>query len=159
MADQEKVKIVVGNKYDENHMEAMFEMLDLYMQDPMGKLAPLDDKLKEEIKTGLLKQSNYLFFLAFVDERPVGIANCFINFSTFKAKQLVNIHDFAVSPFFRNLGIGKKLMQFVLDYCRENKFCRVNLEVRHDNYEAQRLYRKLNFEECKPAMYFWEHNF
>lgn len=159
MSVQAKVKIIIGDKLNTAHMNAMFEMLDLYMLDPMGKEAPLEDDLKKKIKTGLLAQNNYLFFLVFVDGKAAGVANCFINYSTFKAKQLINVHDFAVSPCFRRMGIGEKLMQFILDYGHENDFCRVNLEVRDDNLSAQNLYKKLNFKDCKPPMYFWEHNF
>lgn len=153
---KEKIEVIVGDINDEGHVNAMLNQLDLYMQDPMGGHGKLSSELALTIKNGLKQQPNYLFFLAKTDDEYVGLANCFVNFSTFRGKPLVNIHDFAVNPLFRKKGVGKALMDFIFKYATEKGYCKVNLEVRHDNEKAQNLYRKMGFNECRPPMFFWE---
>lgn len=152
----EKIEVVKGDINVYNDAKAMLSMLDLYMQDEMGGAKPLQSNIASKNIEMLKNQSNYVFFLARYNGEPAGVANCFVNFSTFKAKQLINIHDFAVSPHFRRKGIGRAMMQTIFRYARENDFYKVNLEVRNDNYGAQKLYKEAGFEECEPPMYFWE---
>lgn len=152
----EKIEVIVGDIKNVEHQQAMLSQLDLYMRDPMGGQGAMSEKLASEILSGLMVQPNFVFFLAKCNNEFAGFANCFVNFSTFKAKQLINIHDFAVAPQFRNKGIGKELMNGIFNYSLENHFCKVTLEVRHDNPKAQNLYKSLGFSECNPVMYFWE---
>ncbi|MBN1925178.1 MAG: GNAT family N-acetyltransferase [Prolixibacteraceae bacterium] len=153
---REDIEIIVGDIHNESHASAMLEQLDLYMQDPMGDFGKLTSEFAAKIISGLRNQPNYLFFLARVGNKYAGLANCFVNFSTFKAKPFINIHDFAVDPAFRKKGIGQALMNFIFEYAREMEYCKVNLEVRYDNVGAQMLYQKTGFKECTPPMYFWE---
>jgi len=150
------IEVFVGDIKDIEHQQAMLAQLDLYMQDPMAGHGKMLDTLAVEIVKGLLAQPNYLFFLAKCNGKYAGVANCFVNFSTFKAKKLINIHDFSVSPLFRKKGIGVAMMEKIIDYAHEQGYAKVNLEVRHDNINAQHLYTKMGFTECDPPMYFWE---
>jgi ribosomal protein S18 acetylase RimI-like enzyme len=122
----------------------------------MGGQGKLGEKLASEIIEGLLHQPNYLFFLATYNGEIAGFANCFVNFSTFKAKPLINIHDFSVSPSFRKMGIGEAMMAKIVDYAHIKGYAKVTLEVRHDNEKAQNLYKKFGFKDCTTPMYFWE---
>jgi ribosomal protein S18 acetylase RimI-like enzyme len=155
----DKIEIIVGDINNIEHQQAMLSQLDLYMQDPMGGVGEMSEELAGELLSGLMTQPNFVFFLAKCNDVYAGLANCFVNFSTFKAKQLINIHDFTVAPQFRKKGIGKALMNEIFNYSRENHFCKVTLEVRYDNPNAQNLYKSLGFYECNPAMYFWEYVF
>ena len=152
----DQIEVVIGDLEKEDDRRSMLNMLDLYMQDPMGGSSELSDDIAAKNIEGLRNQPNYVFFLAKWNGEVAGVANCFINFSTFKAKQLINIHDFAVNPKFRRKGIGEAMMKRIIDYSKENGFCKVTLEVRHDNRAAQPLYKKTGFTECNPPMYFWE---
>lgn len=150
------IVVKVGDIHQEADAKDMLTMLNLYMQDPMGGEQTLEESLAETIVNGLKKQSNYVFFLAYCGGELAGVANCFVNYSTFKGKQLINIHDFAVNPAFRRKGIGQAMMDGVVEYAKNNNLCKINLEVRHDNLGAQLLYKKMGFVECNPPMYFWE---
>ncbi|WP_163716850.1 GNAT family N-acetyltransferase [Mangrovibacterium lignilyticum] len=141
---------------NEEHVDALISLLDCYMLDPMGNNAPMPAGLGPKIISGLRDYPSYLGFLTKADERYAALANCNRNFSTFKAKPLINIHDFIVHPDFRGKGVGQFLLDEIAAYGEKNGFCRVNLEVRHDNVNAQKLYRKSSFGECNPPMYFWE---
>jgi len=145
-----------GDINDERDAQAMLTMLAEYMNDPMGGERTLNPELAQKNIEGLQKQSNYVFFLAYLNGELAGLANCFVNFSTFKAKPLINIHDFSVDPRFRRKGIGEAMLDKITDYCRENDFCKITLEVRYDNDGAQRLYRRKGFAAGEPPYYFWE---
>jgi len=152
----DRIEVIVGDIQNFEHQQAMLSQLDHYMQDPMGGHGAMSEKLASELIAGLMNQSNFVFFLAKCNDEYAGFANCFVNFSTFKARQLINIHDFAVAPPYRKKGIGKALMNEIFSYSQKKCFCKVTLEVRYDNHEAQRLYKSLGFSECNPPMYFWE---
>ena len=138
------------------HCEQLIKLLNDYMNDPMGNLAPMEKGLAPRIISGLQGYGSYLGFFVLAGEKFAGLANCNQNFSTFKAKPLLNIHDFIVSPEFRAAGAGHFLMKGILDHASKMGFCRVNLEVREDNHGAKSLYQKLGFTECEPPMHFWE---
>jgi GNAT superfamily N-acetyltransferase len=152
----DSIEVIIGDIQNKEHIQAMLSQLDFYMQDPMAGQGKMPEKLALKIIEGLMKQPNYLFFLAKCNGEYAGVANCFINFSTFKAKQLINIHDFSVSPNYRKKGIGEAMMEKIIDHCREKGYCKITLEVRNDNMKAQNLYKKAGFSECAPPMHFWE---
>lgn len=141
------------------HCEQLIKLLNDYMNDPMGNNSPMEEGLAPRIIAGLQAYAGYLGFFVLCGDQYAGLANCNQNFSTFKAKALLNIHDFIVAPEFRSIGAGRYLMQGVLDYASQNGFCRVNLEVREDNHTAKALYQKMGFVECEPQMHFLEFNF
>lgn len=138
------------------HECALLALMNDYMLDDMGLGAELPQSLGKRIIEGLKKQNNYIGFLLKFKDQYVALANSFVGFSTFKAKQLINIHDFIVSPACRKQGAGYALLMQIKDYGRKNDFCKVTLEVRDDNQKAQRLYQKTGFVDCEPPMYFWQ---
>jgi GNAT superfamily N-acetyltransferase len=83
-------------------------------------------------------------FLAETEEQAVGIAACFIGFSTFKARQLINIHDLYVSEVARGLGVGSLLIDHVKTYGKEQGYCAVTLEVLAGN-PAKEIYAHKGF--------------
>ena len=138
------------------HAGHLIKLLNDYMNDPMGNNSPMAKGLAPQIIAGLKQHSGFLGFFVMAGDQFDGFANCNINFSTFQAKPLINIHDFIVAPESRNIGAGSFLLQGIINYAFENGFCRVNLEVREDNLTAKSLYKKLGFSDCVPRMMFWE---
>ena len=138
------------------HCQAVVSLLNDYMLDDMGIGEEMPFELGPKIIEGLKRHKAYLGFLVEIRAKFVALANCNLNFSTWKAKPLINIHDFIVSPGFREQGIGLFLLKAIEKYALENGFCRINIEVREDNYKAQNLYKKAGFKECEPNNYFWE---
>ena len=142
----------------DEHCDQLIRLLDAYMQDEMGNSAPMPADLAPEILNGLKNYSGYLGFFALADGEFAALANCNNNYSTFKAKPLINIHDFVVHPDFRGKGVGRFLLDSIAEFGKENGYCRINLEVRNDNVKAQKLYEKAGYADCQPSMYFWEKN-
>ncbi len=155
----EEKQIVQVDLKNEKHRTALIHLLNDYMLDEMGIGKQMPDDLGPKIVEGLKKHSGYLGFFVCIAEDFVALANCNLVFSTWKAKPLINIHDFIVSPEFRKKGVGLFLLKSIENYAKENGYCRINLEVRHDNYKAQNLYKKAGFKECDPSNYFWENRF
>jgi len=76
--------------------------------------------------------------------QPVGAAVCFVGFSTFRARGLINVHDLAVLPDWRGYGVGTRLLGAVEGLARRRGYCKITLEARLDN-PAQRLYRRSGY--------------
>jgi len=57
----------------------------------------------------------------------------------------VDIHNLAVRPTYRRQGIGRSLLQGVVEEAKRNRASKVTLEVRKSNEAAQRLYHSLGF--------------
>ncbi|HZL09411.1 MAG TPA: GNAT family N-acetyltransferase [Prolixibacteraceae bacterium] len=138
------------------HATQVIKLLNDYMKDPMGNNSPMAKGIAPQIIAGLKKHSTFLGFFVLADDQYAGLANCNINFSTFQAKPLINIHDFIVAPESRNMGAGSFLLRGIINYASQNDYCRVNLEVREDNLTAKSLYKKMGFSDCVPRMMFWE---
>lgn len=75
----------------------------------------------------------------------IGIAICFKGFSTYKQRELLNIHDFYIRSNYQGQGVGKKFIEYIEDECKKNGLCRLTLEVYKDNLNAIKLYRKCGF--------------
>jgi GNAT superfamily N-acetyltransferase len=115
-------------------------LLDAYARDPMGRGEPLADDVKARLTGDLAANPHAFSLLARIDDKAVGLANCFMGYSTFAAAPLVNIHDFAVLPGHRGTGIGKALMAAIEAEALKRGACKVTLEVLSGNHPAKALY-------------------
>jgi ribosomal protein S18 acetylase RimI-like enzyme len=137
------------------HRQNLKMLLNLYMADPMGGVIPHSNESAEELVNGLAAHSESFVLFAKADKQYIGLLTCFINFSTFKAKPYLNIHDVIVVKEFRGKHIGRKLLEKSIEIARERGYCKITLEVRDDNTAAKNLYQSLDFNECTPFMHFW----
>jgi len=120
-------------------------LLDAYACDPMGGGEPLCDDARNAVVPGLAATPGAFSLIARLDGEPVGLANCFSGFSTFAAQPLVNVHDLAVLPGFRDRGIGRALLRAVEAEARRREASKVTLEVLSGNERAKALYLALGF--------------
>ena len=139
------IQIVEADLSLPGHQEAVLAMVDAYSRDAMGEAKPLDPDVRARLIPGLQKHPTTLIFLAFDGNRPVGAAICFIGFSSFAAKPLVNIHDFVVLPASRGKGVGRCLLDAVEGKAREFGCCKLTLEVMDNNHHALRMYQAAGF--------------
>jgi ribosomal protein S18 acetylase RimI-like enzyme len=154
------MRVVLANLSDEQHQAAIVALLDMYCRDQFGDRRPLPEDVRAGLVPGLIKHGGARVFLAFEDEHPVGVAICFVGFSSFKAQPLINIHDIAVAPAFRGRGIGRALLAAVEDEARKLGCCKLTLEVRSDNVVAQQAYLRAGFGPSgESETWFWTRNF
>lgn len=128
------------------HQAAVLAMVDAYSRDPMGDGAPLSAESRARLIPGLRQHPTTFVFLAYDGEVPVGVAVCFLGFSTFAAKPLVNLHDVAVVPTHRGRGVGRSLLAAVEAKARELGCCKLTLEVLDQNERALRIYAAAGFK-------------
>jgi ribosomal protein S18 acetylase RimI-like enzyme len=147
--------VFLADLSDPSHQAAIVALLDMYCRDQFGDGKPLSDDAREKLIGGLLEHGGARVFLAYEGEQAVGVAVCFVGFSTFRGRPLLNIHDIAVAPEARGHGIGWQLLMAVEQHAREQAYCKVTLEVRADNRRAQEIYRRAGFQSTKPETWFW----
>jgi len=113
------------------------------------------------IESNIVAQLNALpyfhGFLCLDDNKPLGFAICFESFSTYRAKKLLNIHDFMIARKARGQGLGKLLLTSIEEYCRERDFLKITLEVEQDNYVAKNLYSVSGYEDFQVVLKGLEH--
>jgi GNAT superfamily N-acetyltransferase len=123
------IRIVEADLSLAEHQEAVLAMVDAYSRDAMGNGKPLDQDVRTRLIPGLRRHPTTLILLAFDGVQPIGAAVCFIGFSSFTAKPIINIHDFVVLPTSRGKGIGRRLLEAVEAKARELGCCKLTLEV------------------------------
>jgi ribosomal protein S18 acetylase RimI-like enzyme len=140
------IEIVAADLAVPSHQAAIVAMTDAYCRDPLANGRPLADDVFDRLITGLraYDPAYRVILLAFDGERPVGIATCFLGFSTFAARPLLNLHDLSVIPEYRNRGIGRQLLEAVEGVARSRGCCKITLEVMAEN-PARRLYEAVGF--------------
>jgi ribosomal protein S18 acetylase RimI-like enzyme len=155
-----QVTIVDADLSRVEHQRALIAMLEAYMLDPMEGGKPPSAQVKRDLVPGLRTHPACYVFLAYRDGIPVGFSICFLGFSTFNARRLINIHDIFVDSAVRGAGIGRMLLERIEAKARELNCCRITLEVREDNRVARGLYRKVGFDRVvvgaeRISMEFW----
>ena len=140
---------------NEYHCERFVGLINQYLADPMGEGKPLTRLQQLQLVDGMANHPAGFVLFAVINEEIVGLATCFINFSTFKAKPYLNIHDIIVQQEFRGFGIGRFITEKCIKIAQEHKYCKVTLEVRDDNSRAQKIYKSLGFKDSDPVMHFW----
>jgi len=139
------IRIVEADLNLPEHREAVLALVDAYSRDAMGNAKPLHPEVRARLIPGLQRHPTTLIFLAFEGEQPVGVAVCFIGFSTFAARPLINIHDCMVLSAFRRKGVGRRLLEVVETKARELGCCKLTLEVMDNNDRALRAYETAGF--------------
>ncbi len=160
LASATNVTIVDADLSRVEHQHALVAMLDAYMRDPMEGGEPMSEQVKRDLVPGLRAHPACHVLIAHRDGLPVGFTICFLGFSTFLARPLLNIHDIFVDLPVRGRGIGLMLLQRIEAKARELNCCRITLEVREDNRVARGLYRKVGFDRVvvgaeRIALEFW----
>ena len=141
------LSIVQADLASPEHERDIMAMTLMYACDEMGNSAPLPADVLKRLVPGLRAHPTTIGFLAYLGGKAVGIANCFLGFSTFAAKPLINIHDLAVVPEFRGQGIGRALLDAVAEHARQRGCVKLTLEVQESNRRARQAYESAGFAQ------------
>ncbi|WDA42453.1 GNAT family N-acetyltransferase [Erythrobacter sp. BLCC-B19] len=160
MSDTIALAIGLADYNDPRDAADVVALLDAYARDPMGGGAPLAETTKARLASDLAANPQAFSLLARIGARALGLANCFMGYSTFAAAPLVNIHDLAVLPGHRGAGIGKALLAAVEAEALKRGACKITLEVLSGN-PARHLYAREGYGDYQldPATghaLFWQ---
>lgn len=116
----------------------------------INELADYEKLSKDVVATEELLRK-YLFsskpvaevLIAKLDEKTVGFALFFINFSTFLSLPGIYLEDLFVKPDFRGQGIGKSLLIELIKIANERGYGRVEWSVLDWNKPAISFYKSL----------------
>lgn len=150
-----EVEIIACDFLNAEHRAKVVALTSDYMNDPMGGGGVMPDEVRQRLANDLAEFPTCMIMFAKVNNNYVGIITCFANYSTFYAKPYFNIHDVSVIKEFRGKGIGRRLIEKVIEIARQRNYCKVTLEVREDNQNAKHLYNSLGFKDSIPPMHFW----
>ena len=161
MKGKKLITIIKADYLDAQQAKDVIQLLDIYANDPMGGSSPLSSDVKQNLTKALSKLPNAFSILCYVDEKPAGLVNCFVGFSTFKCKPLIYVHDIVVDSNFRGLSLSQKMLDKVESIARSKGCCKITLEVLEGNTVAKNAYEKFGFSgyELDPEMgkaLFWE---
>lgn len=107
------------------------------------------EKLSNEVTATAQDLQNNLFaentfievLIAEYEYKPAGYALFFHNFSTFTGKPGLYLEDLFVRPAFRNLGIGKALLERIIKLAKDRNCGRVEWSVLNWNESAIDFYK------------------
>ena len=142
-----KIEIVEADLDRPEHQHAVIELTDAYARDPMGNGRPLSNEVRQALIPALQKHPTTVIFLACRGGEAIGIANCFIGFSTFAARPLINVSDLAVLPGHREKGIGRLLLGAIEQKAIEIGCCKLTIEVQENNHRARHVYESVGFAQ------------
>lgn len=108
---------------------------------------------KESFKLEITDNTLANYFVAEIDNKVVGYGGIW------RILDEGHITNIAVGKDFRGLGVGNKIVERLIIYCKENEIKNMTLEVRESNTIAQNLYTKYGFLDCgiRPNYYADDH--
>ena len=100
-----------------------------------------DDFWNINILKSELNNNNSLYFVAKNENEILGFVGILLNFD------FAEITNIVVRKDFRNLGIGKILLEKIIEETKKKEKQMICLEVNINNIKAINLYKKYRFEE------------
>lgn len=91
-------------------------------------------------------------FVLRIDGKVAGMANALITVSTAEGGRVLLLEDVIVSCEHRGGGLGRKLVERVVDWAREQGMTRVTLLADRANQPALDFYRALGFENSQMTV-------
>ncbi|MFA5669767.1 MAG: GNAT family N-acetyltransferase [Balneolaceae bacterium] len=147
------IEIIQADLDNPKHAADIVKIVDLFARDPMGQDEALEEDVRVDMIAEMKKIPTAMTYIAYNEEDVLGIVTCFIGFSTFTASKTFKIHDVAVHPDARGMGIGTLLLNKVEKEAERMGCSKITLEVRTDN-PAKNLYEREGFEYGNPKWWF-----
>jgi ribosomal protein S18 acetylase RimI-like enzyme len=148
-----EISIIQADLHNPKHASDIVKIVDMFARDPMGQ----DEALHEDVRVDMIEEMKKIpttmTYIAHLGDKALGIVTCFIGFSTFTATKVLKIHDVAVHPDARGMGIGTKMLAKVEEEAARMGCSKITLEVRTDN-PARNLYEREGYEYGTPKWWF-----
>lgn len=102
---------------------------------------------EEKLERSIFGNEKFVeILLAEVNNKSVGYALFFKNYSTFLGKPGIYLEDLFVKPSYRGKGIGKALLSKIISIAKERNYGRVEWSVLNWNLSAIDFYKKMGAE-------------
>lgn len=140
---QMSITVRIADYRDPVDAESIISLMREYM-----RIESCEREDLERLPSLLAEQNGAFSILAFLggnQRSPIGLITCFMGFSTFEFRPLVNIHDVIVTKTSRGQGVAGEMLRQVDRVAKERDACRITLEVLGDNASAIRAYEKYGF--------------
>lgn len=108
----------------------------------------------EKYLANLLVNPDFFVVVAKQDNEVVGGLTVFILHVYYNEKPVAYIYDVGIKPSHRGKGIGRSLIDFLGNYCRQHGFLEAYVEAEADDLEAVSFYRKTKFSYETRAIHF-----
>jgi ribosomal protein S18 acetylase RimI-like enzyme len=141
-------RIVEADLADPSHARDVVAMTAAYAEDAMGNGRSLPAEVLARLVPALREHPTSVVLLAYLGGRAVGIATCFVGFTTFAARPLLNIHDFSVLPEHRGRGVGRAILKAAEESARRRGCVKLTLEVQENNHRARKIYEAAGFSQA-----------
>ena len=107
------------------------------------------ERMMRRFLADLAGSSHAFLFIAEHEGRVVGFVSGELRESspTFRSKMWASVDDVFVEPDYRNLGVGRALVEGVKSWARERDADGISLQVAAANERARKFYRDLGFRE------------
>ena len=138
-----KIKIIKAKK--ENYKEVGF-LFDLYRQ--FYKYKTEIKKSTKYIKDRISKKESTIF-LCYCDKEPAGFVQLYETFDSLNINKKLVLYDLYVKKEFRQIGIGKSLMDIAKKFGHKKKIKLIELSTAIKNKKAQSLYESLEYKRDK----------
>jgi len=138
-----KIKIIKAKK--ENYKEVGF-LFDLYRQ--FYKYKTEIKKSTKYIRERISKKESTIF-LCYCDKEPAGFVQLYETFDSLNINKKLVLYDLYVKKEFRQIGIGKSLMDIAKKFGHKKKIKLIELSTAITNKKAQSLYESLEYKRDK----------
>lgn len=92
-------------------------------------------------------------FVAIKEKKVIAMVNVLYTISTALGEKVAILEDMVVLDSFRNQNIGSQLINFTINYLKENSVKRVTLLTDGDNYNAHKFYEKQGFNKSSMVAF------
>ncbi|MDO8311481.1 MAG: GNAT family N-acetyltransferase [Sideroxyarcus sp.] len=113
---------------------------------------PDRDKQLRGLRLILDEPSPGRLFVLRIAGKVAGMANALITVSTAEGGRVLLLEDVIVSREHRGGGLGRQLVEHVLDWAKAQGMTRVTLLADRDNHAALDFYRKLGLDDSQMVV-------
>lgn len=102
----------------------------------------------------LLEKSDFLAFVAKYNNKVIGGLTVYVLHRYVSTQPIAYIYDVGVMPNYQRNGIGKKLIAYLSQYCREKGIQEAYVEAETDDIQAVNFYRTTPISSELQAIHF-----
>lgn len=115
-------------------------------------IEPAKQIIKEALNKDYQFSKNTIKKILKIQDKIVAVFELNIIFDT------AEILIISVKPQYQQKGIGKEIMNYIINFCKSNNVKYIYLEVAENNQKAINLYKKFGFEIYKIRKDYYESN-